>query len=58
MSVMELVFGTKQTTKEIMRGYKRNIDRTIRDLDREKIKMANEEKRIVGEMKKSFIIIT
>ena len=58
MSVMELVFGTKQTTKEIMRGYKRNIDRTIRDLDREKIKMANEEKRIVGEMKKSFLIIT
>ena len=34
-----------------MRGYKRQIDRTIRDLDREREKMQMQEKKLIQEMK-------
>lgn len=34
-----------------MREYKRNIDRTIRDLERERVKMGNEERKLMNEMK-------
>lgn len=34
-----------------MREYKRNIDRTIRDLERERIKMSNEERKLMNDMK-------
>jgi charged multivesicular body protein 2A len=51
--MMDLVFGKKKTPKEIMREYKRGIERSIRDLEREKIKLANEERKITNEMKRA-----
>ncbi|KAG8344745.1 putative Snf7 [Trypanosoma vivax] len=39
------------TPEEAMRKYKRGLDRTVRDLDRERTKLQQQEKRIVSEMK-------
>lgn len=36
-----------------MREYKRGIERSIRDLEREKIKLGNEERKIINEMKRA-----
>jgi charged multivesicular body protein 2A len=53
VSIMDLIFGKKKTPKEIMREYKRNIDRTIRELEREKVKMGNEERKLMNDMKRA-----
>eukprot|EP01080_Neovahlkampfia_damariscottae_P011988 gene11988-5389_t len=50
---MDAIFGKKKTPKEIMREYKRGIERSIRDLEREKIKLGNEERKIINEMKRA-----
>jgi charged multivesicular body protein 2A len=52
MSFIEAVFGKKKTPKELMREYKRSIDRTIRELDREKHSMEQQEKKLIADMKR------
>ncbi len=49
---MDLIFGKKKTPAELMKQYKRSIDRTVRDLDRERTKMQLQEKKLVADMKK------
>ncbi|KAL0488917.1 vacuolar protein sorting protein VPS2 [Acrasis kona] len=51
MGVLEKLFGKPKTTKELMREYKRSIERSIRELDRERFKMEQEEKKQIIEMK-------
>jgi charged multivesicular body protein 2A len=49
---MAFIFGKKKTPKELLREYKRQIERTIRDIERERINMENQEKKTISEMKK------
>eukprot|EP01061_Rhynchopus_euleeides_P042109 TRINITY_DN73529_c0_g1_i1.p1 TRINITY_DN73529_c0_g1~~TRINITY_DN73529_c0_g1_i1.p1 ORF type:complete len:213 (+),score=115.30 TRINITY_DN73529_c0_g1_i1:172-810(+) len=46
------LFGKKKTPEEMMREYKRGIDRTIRELERERVKMQNNEKKLIAELRK------
>ena len=46
-------FGKKKTLKEIMRENKRTINRAIRELDREKMNLEKQEKKIIAELKKN-----
>eukprot|EP01062_Namystynia_karyoxenos_P021942 TRINITY_DN18386_c0_g1_i1.p1 TRINITY_DN18386_c0_g1~~TRINITY_DN18386_c0_g1_i1.p1 ORF type:complete len:244 (+),score=136.60 TRINITY_DN18386_c0_g1_i1:88-732(+) len=52
MSFLGGLFGKKKTPEEMMREYKRSIDRTCRDLDRERMKMEGQEKKLIADMKK------
>nr|CCC94797.1 conserved hypothetical protein [Trypanosoma congolense IL3000] len=45
-------FFKRETPEEAMRKYKRGLDRTVRELDRERSKLQMQEQRIVVEMKK------
>jgi len=49
---MSFLFGKKKTMKEIVREQQRNINRSMRDLDRERTGLQNQEKKIIVEMKK------
>jgi len=49
---MSFLFGKKKTLKEILREHKRNLDRSIREIDRERTGLQNQEKKITIEMKK------
>lgn len=42
----------RETPQEAMRKYKRGLDRTIRDIDRERNKLQTQERKIILEMKK------
>lgn len=42
----------KETPEEAMKKYKRSLDKTVRDLERERSKLAQQEKKITMEMKK------
>ncbi|KEG06588.1 charged multivesicular body protein 2A [Trypanosoma grayi] len=42
----------RETPQEAMRKYKRGLDRTIRDIDRERNKLQQQERKIVVDMKK------
>ena len=42
----------KMTPKEQMREYRRGIKRAMREIDRERLKLQNEEKKIIAEIKK------
>lgn len=42
----------RKTPEEMMKEYKRSLDRTIRDLERERGKMQQSEKKLMGEMRK------
>lgn len=47
------VFGSEVPLKEVLRENKRTIKRAIRELDREKLHLEREEKRLVIEIKKN-----
>ena len=49
---MEWLFGRKLTPDEMLRKNQRALNRAMRDLDRERTKMENEEKRIIKDIKK------
>jgi charged multivesicular body protein 2A len=49
---MSFLFGKKKTLKEMLREHQRNINRAIRDIDRERTNLQNQEKKITIEMKK------
>lgn len=47
------IFGKKKPLKEVLRENKRTITRAVRDIDREKTNLEKQEKKLIGEIKKS-----
>ncbi|CAA7387924.1 unnamed protein product [Spirodela intermedia] len=50
---MSFLFGKKKTPAEILRENKRMLDRSIRDIERERQGLQNQEKRLIMEIKKT-----
>jgi charged multivesicular body protein 2A len=50
---MGQIFGKEKPLKEVMRENKRMITRAVRELDREKLALEREEKRLTMEIKKA-----
>lgn len=50
---MEFLFGRKKTPDEILRENKRAIDRAIRELEREKTRMEQQEVKLANEIRKN-----
>jgi len=53
MGAMDWLFGKKKTPAELLRENKRMLDKAIRELDRERASLQSQEKKLVGEIKKS-----
>merc|ERR1739838_813053 len=49
---MEFLFGKKKTTQQMLRENQRSLNRVIRDLDRERTRMEQQQKKIVIDIKK------
>jgi len=49
---MSFLFGKKKTVQEVLREHQRSLNRAIRDIDRERTGLQNQEKKITIEMKK------
>eukprot|EP00879_Flechtneria_rotunda_P001741 GHRR01001904.1.p1 GENE.GHRR01001904.1~~GHRR01001904.1.p1 ORF type:complete len:227 (+),score=85.96 GHRR01001904.1:177-857(+) len=49
---MEWLFGKKKTPAEMLRENKRMLDKAIRELDRERMGLQNQEKKTIAEIKK------
>ncbi|XP_022651041.1 charged multivesicular body protein 2a-like [Varroa jacobsoni] len=49
---MEWLFGRRKTPEEMLRENQRALNKAIRDLDREKAKMEQQEKKLIADMKK------
>uniref|UniRef100_A0A182PRQ0 Charged multivesicular body protein 2a n=1 Tax=Anopheles epiroticus TaxID=199890 RepID=A0A182PRQ0_9DIPT len=49
---MEWLFGKRMTPDEMMRKNQRALNKAMRDLDREKMKMEQQEKKIIADIKK------
>ena len=47
------MFGKEKPLKEVLRENKRMITRAVRELDREKMALEKEEKRLIMEIKKA-----
>jgi len=48
------LFGGKtKTPAEMMREYKRNVDRSVREIEREKTKLQQQEKKVIADIKKA-----
>jgi len=50
---MSWLFGKSKTPKELLRENKRMIDRSIRELNREKSRLETQEKKVIGDIKKN-----
>ncbi|XP_037028108.1 charged multivesicular body protein 2a [Bradysia coprophila] len=50
--MMEWLFGKKMTPDEMLRKNQRALNKAMRDLDREKMKMEQQEKKIIADIKK------
>lgn len=49
---MEWLFGKRLTPEEMLRKNQRALNKAMRDLDREKMKMEQQEKKIILDIKK------
>lgn len=49
---MEWLFGKRLTPEEMLRKNQRALNKAMRDLDREKMKMEQQEKKIIIDIKK------
>lgn len=49
---MEWLFGKRMTPEEMLRKNQRALNKAMRDLDREKAKMEQQEKKIIIDIKK------
>jgi len=49
---MEWLFGRQTTPEEMLRKNNRALERAVRDLDRERARMEQREKRIIADIKK------
>mmetsp|Transcript_45747 Transcript_45747/g.67053 ORF Transcript_45747/g.67053 Transcript_45747/m.67053 type:complete len:212 (+) Transcript_45747:71-706(+) len=51
---MSFLFGGKQKTPaELMKEYKRNVDKSVREIERERTKLQSQEKKIILDIKKA-----
>mmetsp|Transcript_35062 Transcript_35062/g.63082 ORF Transcript_35062/g.63082 Transcript_35062/m.63082 type:complete len:246 (-) Transcript_35062:221-958(-) len=50
--MLEALFGKKKTPADILRENKRMMDKAIRELDRERMGLQNQEKKLIMDMKK------
>eukprot|EP01013_Petalomonas_cantuscygni_P039245 TRINITY_DN70608_c0_g1_i1.p1 TRINITY_DN70608_c0_g1~~TRINITY_DN70608_c0_g1_i1.p1 ORF type:complete len:220 (-),score=48.48 TRINITY_DN70608_c0_g1_i1:150-809(-) len=50
-SAIGALFGKSKTPQEQMREYKRTLDRTTRDLERERTKMQTQEQKLIADMR-------
>lgn len=49
---MEWLFGKKVTPEEMLRKNQRALNKAMRDLDRERMRMEQQEKKIIADIKK------
>lgn len=49
---MEWLFGKRITPEEMLRKNQRALNKAMRDLDREKVRMEQQEKKIIADIKK------
>lgn len=49
---LEWLFGRKMTPEEMLRKNQRALNKAMRDLDREKARMEQQEKKIIADIKK------
>lgn len=49
---MEWLFGKRLSPEEMLRKNQRALNKAMRDLDREKQRMEQQEKKIIGDIKK------
>lgn len=49
---MEWLFGKRVTPEEMLRKNQRALNKAIRDLDRERLRMEQQEKKIIADIKK------
>lgn len=49
---MEWLFGRRMTPEEMLRQNQRALNKAMRDLDREKMRMEQQEKKIIADIKK------
>ena len=49
---LEWLFGKKKTPEEMLKQHQRALNRAMRDLDRERQKMEQQEKKIIADIKK------
>jgi len=49
---LEFLFGRRKTPQEMLRQNQRALNRAMRDLDRERMQLENQEKRIIADIKK------
>lgn len=50
--VVSWLFGKSTTPKELLRKNQRVLNRAVRDMDRERVKMEMQEKKIISDIKK------
>lgn len=51
-SIMEWLFGKRITPEEMLRKNQRALNKAMRDLDRERVRMEQQEKKIIADIKK------
>lgn len=49
---MEWLFGHRMTPEEMLRKNQRALNKAMRDLDRERMKMEQQEKKVINDIKK------
>jgi len=49
---LEFLFGKKKTPEEMLRQNQRALTKAMRDLDRERAKMEQQEKKVIADIKK------
>lgn len=49
---LEFLFGRKKTPEEMLRQNQRSLNKAMRDLDRERSKMEQQEKKVIADIKK------
>ena len=49
---LEFLFGKKKTPEEMLRQNQRALNKAMRDLDRERQKMEQQEKKVIADIKK------
>jgi charged multivesicular body protein 2A len=50
---MSFLFGFSQTPAEMLKKHQRALNKAIRDLDRERTKLEQQEKKLIADIKKS-----
>lgn len=49
---MDFLFGRRKTPEEMLRQNQRALNRAMRELDRERMKLEQQEKKIIADIKK------